>query len=160
MLLSQGKTCYNGPVAEIEPFFDSLDMPIVGHINPAEHILDLTNVDFSNCRMHDQARLDSIMEGWTNSESTQQLEIDIRNLSGKVVRADGHERPSMLAQIMTLLHRSFIKSYRDIVTYWIRLAMYMGLAIMMGTVWLRLSTNQESIQPFVNAIVSRISSIR
>lgn len=38
--------------------------------------------------------------------------------------------------------------------------MYMGLAIMMGTVWLRLSPNQEHIQPFVNAIVSPSSLAR
>lgn len=65
----------------------------------------------------------------------------------------------MLAQVSTLLHRAFIKSYRDIVTYWIRLAMYMGLAMMMGTVWLRLETDQQSIQPFVNAIVSALSAL-
>ena len=29
-----------------------------------------------------------------------------------------------------------------------------GLAVMMGTVWLRLETKQEDIQPFINAIVS------
>lgn len=31
---------------------------------------------------------------------------------------------------------------------------YTGLAIMMGTVWLRLDTSQKYIQPFINAIVS------
>jgi ABC-type tungstate transport system substrate-binding protein len=31
--------------------------------------------------------------------------------------------------------------------------MFVGLAIMMGTVWLRLPTTQSSIQPFINAIV-------
>jgi ABC-type multidrug transport system permease subunit len=30
--------------------------------------------------------------------------------------------------------------------------MYMGLAVMMGTVWLRLSPNQSNIQSFINAI--------
>jgi len=31
--------------------------------------------------------------------------------------------------------------------------MYTGLAIMMGTVWLRLGADQEHIQPFINTIV-------
>lgn len=155
MLLSQGRTCYNGSITDIEPFFESLGMPIVGHVNPAEHILDSTNIDFSSTRMQDQARLDFIFEGWNKSEPAQQLEYDIKELSGKALRFDGPARgPSMSAQVLTLLHRAFIKSYRDIVTYWIRLAMYMGLAMMMGTVWLRLHTDQQSIQPFVNAIVS------
>lgn len=51
-----------------------------------------------------------------------------------------------------LLHRSFIKSYRDIMAYGIRIAMYFGLAILMGTVFLRFGTQQEYIQPFTNAI--------
>ena len=46
---------------------------------------------------------------------------------------------------MALIHRSFIKSYRDIIAYGIRIAMYMGLAVMMGTVWLRLNPNAEPI---------------
>jgi ABC-type multidrug transport system permease subunit len=53
---------------------------------------------------------------------------------------------------IALVHRSFIKSYRDIIAYGIRIAMYMGLAVMMGTVWLRLSPNQSNIQSFINAI--------
>ena len=59
-----------------------------------------------------------------------------------------------MRQVFTLLHRSSVKGYRDLTAYWIRVAMYMGLAILMGTVWLRLSTNQAHIQPFINAIVS------
>ena len=54
--------------------------------------------------------------------------------------------------LMTLVHRAFVKSYRDVVAYGIRIAMYTGLAIMMGTVWLRLHTEQDDIQPFINAI--------
>jgi hypothetical protein len=73
--------------------------------------------------------------------------------------------------VFSLLHRLFIKSYRDVVAYGIRVVMYLGswnnatyyflcwcdlgLAIMMGTVWLRLGTSQENIQPFINAIVSK-----
>ncbi|OQE87112.1 hypothetical protein PENNAL_c0020G08179 [Penicillium nalgiovense] len=45
-----------------------------------------------------------------------------------------------------------IDRFRDVVAYGIRIAMYLGLAIIMGTVWLRLHTSQEYIQPFVNAI--------
>jgi ABC-type multidrug transport system permease subunit len=36
--------------------------------------------------------------------------------------------------------------------YGIRIAMYLGLAILMGTVFLRFNTDQAYIQPFINAI--------
>lgn len=51
-----------------------------------------------------------------------------------------------------LLHRSWIKAYRDIVAYWIRIIMYLGLAILMGTVFLRLKRTQNDIQPYINAL--------
>lgn len=63
-------------------------------------------------------------------------------------------RTGGISIVMALIHRSFIKSNRDVVAYGIRIVMYLGLAIMMGTVWLRLHTDQEYIQPFINAIVS------
>src|SRR5262249_1543015 len=46
----------------------------------------------------------------------------------------------------------WIKAYRDIVVYGIRIVMYLGLAILMGTVFLRFQGNQNHIQPFINAI--------
>lgn len=76
----------------------------------------------------------------------------------------------MLQITLALLHRLFIKSYRDVVAYGIRIVMYLGmyyhsirtspqanqpaLSILSGTVWLRLGTDQQSIQPFINSIVS------
>lgn len=63
-------------------------------------------------------------------------------------------KPSFASTVLTLLHRSFIKSYRDVIAYGVRAGMYLGLALMMGTVWVRLGTGQEYIQPYINAIVS------
>ena len=60
--------------------------------------------------------------------------------------------PNRLRIPLTLVQRSFVKSYRDVIAYGIRYVMYVGLAIMMGTVWLRLDTSQQSIQPFINAL--------
>lgn len=70
------------------------------------------------------------------------------------VSAEDLRRPGPFTITKALLHRSWIKSYRDVVAYGIRIVMYLGLAIMMGTVWLRLHPSQDYIQPFVNAIVS------
>jgi len=36
--------------------------------------------------------------------------------------------------------------------YGVRIAMYVGLAILMGTSWLRLSYSQENIQNVLNAL--------
>lgn len=42
---------------------------------------------------------------------------------------DELSRPGILSITLTLLHRSFIKSYRDVVAYGIRIVMYLGMYI-------------------------------
>lgn len=153
LLLSQGKTCYFGPLPDVISYFESAGFPVPQQTNPAEHLLDITNSDFALDREQAQKDLDRIHSAWkqqqhinsfTSSEGKDQPTIAIPE--------DHSRRPGSFTIISVLLFRMFIKSYRDIVAYGIRIAMYMGLAIMMGTVWLRLPTTQDSIQPFINAI--------
>ncbi|KAI4723664.1 putative ABC transporter [Aureobasidium sp. EXF-10727] len=155
LLLSQGQTCYSGPTSGVAPYFASLGMPVPDLMNPSEHILDLTNTDFEPDGDEDNTatqRLLTIQSAWKAHDKSQ------NRVSSRLEKSEtltGSQGPGMAHDLgipITLLHRLFLKSYRDIVTYWIRVAMYMGLAIMMGTVWLRLSTIQKDIQSFVNAL--------
>lgn len=43
-----------------------------------------------------------------------------------VLSAEDMARPGPVTIIAALLHRSFIKSYRDVVAYGIRIVMYLG----------------------------------
>ena len=132
-------------------------MPL--YVNPAEFLLSITSTDFAGSDDGAQGTLDKIHADWKASEAAFHISAAIQETS------QGHkDDPALLSKsysgtssfqiILALLHRSFIKSYRDVVAYGIRFAMYVGLAIMMGTVWLRLPPTQASIQPFINAIVS------
>jgi hypothetical protein len=56
-------------------------------------------------------------------------------------------KASVWTKAFVLLNRSLIKSYREIMAYGMRIAMYLALAILMGTMFLRLSTEQQYIQP-------------
>lgn len=62
------------------------------------------------------------------------------------------DRPNPFTVPAVLLRRGLIKSYRDVMTYGIRIVMYLGLAILMGTVFLRFNTDQKYVQPYINAI--------
>ncbi|KAM0346578.1 hypothetical protein ACHAPU_005290 [Fusarium lateritium] len=115
----------------------------------------MVNIDFAQNRNEASENLETLQTSWQNSQHA----IQVNNAIKTAESAGGdwdietiEKRPTMPSLTLTLLHRSFIKSYRDVVVYGIRLAMYLGLAIMMGTVWLRLDAAQESIQPFINAI--------
>lgn len=159
LLLSQGRTLYNGPVTDVNKYFTSLGYPIPMYTNPGEFIIDLVNTDFAQDRNKADERLITLQEQWTRSECAKRVEDEIENEVSSTSRSGeagmeqgGSANPLRIP--LTLTHRSLIKSYRDVIAYGIRIAMYMGLAILMGTVWLRLDTEQKNIQAFINAIVS------
>lgn len=160
LLLSAGQTHYFGPVSDVASHYSSLGLQPPLHTNPAEFLLELVNVDFAPNRDSASGRLDDMQSAWATSDRAKQLTAAVaastaeqqERPSSRESRENSRKRPSPPSLVLTLLHRSFVKSYRDVVAYGIRLAMYTGLAIMMGTVWLRLSTDQSSIYPFTNAI--------
>ncbi|PYH36070.1 putative ABC transporter [Aspergillus neoniger CBS 115656] len=159
LLLSSGKTCYFGPVTEVPTYFDSIGYSLPINTNPAEFILDLVSSDFAgSTHAMSKDQVQRIHTSWTESSNAAALaeQVSQRTVLSEKQSAkldmDELSRPGILSITLTLLHRSFIKSYRDVVAYGIRIVMYLGLAIMMGTVWLRLHTEQSYIQPFINAI--------
>ena len=128
-------------------------MPL--YTNPAEFLLQLVNTDFSPNQTNSSTHLTHLHTSWLSSPTAATLCHSIASTSTPSTTAPltpTHASASPLLTPLTLIHRSFIKSYRDVVAYGIRIAMYMGLAIMMGTVWLRLAPTQANIQSFTNAI--------
>ncbi|KAK1674484.1 P-loop containing nucleoside triphosphate hydrolase protein [Colletotrichum godetiae] len=155
LLLSAGQTHYFGPVGNVVPYYESLGMPIPLQVNPAEHVLEMVNTDFVKDKREAAQRLEAMHGAWEESRPAKELRLaisDAEKHSNSLEDDQAEKKPGLPSLALTLLHRSFIKSYRDVVAYGIRFAMYTGLAIMMGTVWLRLSTDQESIIPLTNAI--------
>lgn len=157
LLLSAGKVCFSGLVSQTKPYFDSIGFPMPSQINPAEFVLDLTNVDFDSNVEGCQERITQIQNSWALSPVALAQEAKIRNvdLGGEKFADSDNETfgKRILVTIWILLHRSWIKSYRDAVVYGMRFAMYLGLAIMIGTVWFRLPPIESSIQPFANCIL-------
>ncbi|KAF2453772.1 ABC transporter [Lineolata rhizophorae] len=157
LLLSRGTVVYNGLTASAQSYFESHGFPMPLYTNPAEFMIDLVNTDFSRSRGQKIEQLESLQAAWTNSQNASELSAEISGASPKdkspqSIVVGSEKSVHKLFVSLTLMHRSFIKSYRDIIAYGIRIAMYMGLAIMMGTVWLRLSPKQENIPSFINAI--------
>ena len=135
--------------------------PMPLYVNPAEFLLDLTSSDFADDVDQAKLTLQKLHQDWKNSAGAEALTAAVAGASpeksGLAATVESKSRTSFPVVVAALLHRSWIKSYRDVVAYGIRFAMYIGLAIMMETVWLRLPTTQSSIGPFTNAIVSVLS---
>lgn len=152
LLLSAGKSHYFGSVDGIKPHFESMGFGIPHHTNPAEFLLDLMNIDFASHQESAIERLQQMQKAWATSYGALELSNRVAAIPAEPLHEVKPSRSNLPVVVMSLVHRSFIKSYRDVVAYGIRIAMYLGLAIMMGTVWLRLKADQADIQPVTNAI--------
>lgn len=99
----------------------------------------------------------AITRSWHNSESARLLRSEIESVNSRSRETNDLDKvelesPSTRQVLTILLWRSWIKATRDIVAYGIRFVMYLGLAILMGTVFLRFGDNQKYIQPYINAL--------
>lgn len=126
-LLSRGMTVYCGPIRGVMPHFANLSCPIPEHMNPAEFLLDVCNTDFEDDETDvgetSTKRLERLVTGWKDLHPSVETKT-----SGKY-QPDEALLPSsgVLKQTYVLLRRSWIKSYRDLLAYWIRVAMYLGM---------------------------------
>jgi len=157
LLLSGGKTCYFGATGEVKPYFDGIGFPMLNLTNPADFILSLTNVDFERDAEAARARIAKLQESWGSSPRASDEKSIATNLSSLSEttypissKSNGN---SILMATGTLLHRSWIKSHRYILMYGVRFFMYLGLAILIGTVWLRLPPIDYNMQAFANCIL-------
>lgn len=152
MFLSEGRVVYSGPRENVVEFFDAAEYPIPQHHNPAEYVLDLINTDFDTDGIDKRAAVDLLVKCASNStKCAEKLNHRSSSLISDSINEE-YQEISEFKKIMVLLLRAFIKARRDYLAYYVRIFMYLGLAIMMGTVWLRLGYKQISIQPFINAI--------
>ena len=155
-LLSLGRTCYFGSIQDAPAYFSRIGFPIAAATNPAEHLLDLINIDLDR-NGEVRARTQQVIDAWNASPERQALDSAIESATHAPSSRPSLAKlklpqPRLWSVPLTLLHRAWIKSYRDVVAYAIRIVMYLGLGILMGTVFLRLKTDQADIQPFINAI--------
>ena len=114
-------------MSTVSSHFDSIRLPIPSNTNPAEFLLDIVSSDFTG----DQGQVDAIKSAWIQSPARTALAQQIEGMepkdNGKVFM-DEIGRPNIFLVTMSLLHRLFIKSYRDVVAYGIRIVMYLGMS--------------------------------
>lgn len=155
--MSKGKECYFGPLDQAAVHFNDIQCPMPAETNPAEFYLDLINTDLAKegDQIWDQIKM--ITSSWSSSNRAAALQAEVDSVMNEAQHTNDLkkmklDRPSWFQVLAVLLWRSWIKATRDVVAYGIRVVMYLGLAILMGTVFLRFGENQKYIQPYINAL--------
>lgn len=120
-------------MSDVDGYFQSIGHPIPGSTNPAEFLLDVVSSDFGNAKGVAQDRVQDIQQKWADSEEETNIMRRVADRTrlieknGDKVDVEDIARPGSIRITAALLHRSFIKSYRDVVAYGIRIVMYLGM---------------------------------
>lgn len=140
MLISHGRTCYFGARDQVHSFFEPIS-PAPVFMNPAEYLLDLVNTDFGADSDHAN-RMDKIFCLWDVHSATNSPALLDGSGSGSTGGTSSssllgfntrrQQRASFLTACWILLHRNFIKSYRDPLAYGTRLLITTGLSLVIG----------------------------
>lgn len=133
MLLSGGRTCYFGPINdEVGNYFAQIGHPVPSHTNPAEFLLDIVSSDFGGAKGAAQERVQQIQNAWEASAESNAIMRQVSERAREsekevgILSAEDMTGPGPFKISAALLHRSWIKSYRDVVAYGIRIVMYLG----------------------------------
>ncbi|XP_027346986.1 ABC transporter G family member 11-like [Abrus precatorius] len=183
-LLSSGRTVYFGPASAASEFFASNGFPCAALMNPSDHLLKTINKDFDQDIVAGLAGTRTIpteeairilVSSYKTSERNQQVQNEVAVLSQKVyiyiiyIDADiantykKREHAGFLNQWLVLTKRSFVNMYRDLGYYWLRLAIYIALAIALASVYYDLGTSYASIRDrgslvaFINGFLTFMS---
>lgn len=121
-LLAKGQLCYAGPIVDVASHFLSLGFKLPKYTNPAEWLLELVDTDFSPDQAAGRARLHRITLGWDAAVRHDQSSSTA--FAGTDLYLPLSQSRIKYTRSFTLVHRMWLKSYRDILAYWIRVAMY------------------------------------
>lgn len=158
LFLGHGKTLYFGERDNALTYFEKLGFPCPPYNNPADHYLRLVNGDF----MNDMTEAEQHITYFSISFSKRYVRGVNKEIDELISKAGGHGEiiskkirkiyaRSFLAQTLILMNRSFKNATRNILMYWIRVVMYMCLALLMGSTWWKVGFEQKNIENRLSA---------
>ncbi|GAA5983158.1 hypothetical protein JCM5350_007901 [Sporobolomyces pararoseus] len=154
LLLAGGRTMYNGPVAELDAYLAWTGSPTPKFCNPADHCVQLVNTEFMKRENSDRSPLEHLSH-YSDLWNQYQVEKPRHSVSsdhaansanfGKKSRGGIASLVGNFRKLNVLMHRNLLNYSRNILAYGIRLGMYMGMALLLATIWIHLGYSAEKI---------------
>eukprot|EP00727_Mastigamoeba_balamuthi_P000745 m51a1_g10668 hypothetical protein (738) ;mRNA; r:11091-13539 len=160
-LLSRGRQVYFGPTHSAVDFFRKGGVEFPELCNPAEIYLDVVNTDFDDADASRPAGkqdelVQKLVHAWAASDHSRAVDEAVarESASGGGAESEGGRsgQRGFLWQFACLVHRTFICTLRDIGVFWARMVMYSIMAVMMGTLYLRMGHGQDTIQDRISVL--------
>ncbi|KAG9293835.1 hypothetical protein G9A89_019173 [Geosiphon pyriformis] len=154
-LIGRGRTLYTGTREGAIQHFEKLGHVCPPYSNPADHFISLVNSDFMTDKAEAQEYITKFITAFEQSEASKELTENIKELieyhkldeDTRRISGDTTKRYSrnFFQQTRILLSRSFKNAIRNILLFWVRLAMYVGLGLLIGTTWWKIGSDQERL---------------
>jgi hypothetical protein len=135
MLLANGSTMYFGEPQDAVGYFEGHGFALPFAQNPADYFLNIINCDFMLNREEADARIKTFKANWEGSEQKTKLAEMVKGSAEGAVLPNKVKQNNPFKQFGVLVSRNFRTAYRNPITYWIRIVMYVALALLMGTTW-------------------------
>ena len=161
MVLSSGRVAYCGAAANAVDFFAvKMHKPIPAMTSSSEYLLDLVNADFT-----DLAKVNELLLAWpksaeynavltvvTDSVEKGKSTADVATTSSieRVIKQNGGA--SLAHHTWALFKRGLLNALRNPLVIWLRLALYVALSIMIGTVWMQIGNKSDVVVDIVGAL--------
>ena len=155
LVLANGECLYMGKADKVVDYYDSIGHTVPIHVNPPDHILDLVNLDFLGDKKKADDTIRLFADKWADSKKHDEEDLEYsREVENQFQSPDpiilektaGSSPRGFFAQTGVLTHRAFLNAIRNPILYWVRLAMFIALAILMATTWINTGTHQDEIQ--------------
>ncbi|EIN11024.1 P-loop containing nucleoside triphosphate hydrolase protein [Punctularia strigosozonata HHB-11173 SS5] len=150
LLLARGRVAYSGPVSDMATYFESLGYPTSQHANPADTAIDAISTDFLDQSTDAEQHVAWLSERWSkNSAGSARPSLSEKTVTELRLYDDLHVlkhtliKPSAfflsmrheLRTIGLLCQRNTLNYSRNLLAYGVRLGMYVGMGVLLGTVW-------------------------
>lgn len=155
MLLSRGQVVYFGPGSQALPYFASIGHPAPQYVNPADFCLNLINTDFNL-----KADIGQFVTQYASSDCAKEQRTELDRLLGEgkqskaqvqVVDNTSEFCTGLLWQLGVLCKRNFINNIRNPFQYWMRVAIYGALGLVMGSLYFDAGYAESAIQDRMSA---------
>ncbi|KAL1366145.1 hypothetical protein HN51_014025 [Arachis hypogaea] len=154
-LLSSGKTVYFGPAFDANQFFASNGFPCPTLHNPSDHYLRIINKDFEQdaeegfgSGITAEEAINILVKSYSLSQIKNKVNTEVANInqsdSGAVEKKRVHA--DFLTQCLVLIRRSALNYFRDLSNYWLRLAVFIAIALSLGSIYYDIGFGVGSIQ--------------
>ncbi|CAI8617927.1 unnamed protein product [Vicia faba] len=154
-LLSSGETVYFGPSYDANQFFAANGFPCPTLHNPSDHYLRIINKDFE---MDDDVEegfgkgvtteeaIDILLKSYKSSRVRKRVKKEVAKISESDSGAIGKKRihAAFITQCLVLIRRSSLQLFRDVGNYWLRLVVFVIIAISIGSIFYNIGSTSGS----------------